>query len=191
MLCTSDLHANQTFADNIVKRLDEGDIDIWLGCGDFVNNEYAIALFDRVNVPGFAVPGNLDWGLKYDGKVKFLEDDIVECKGYQFFCLADMVMPDLKRFENIDPKKLIFVTHYPPYGVLDLIWSGKRVGSYDFRKFLEVQKPLLHAFGHIHEANGIEKFRETLAVNCALTGSGTSYIVDLPTLKVEEFDMGI
>lgn len=192
IFCTSDLHANETFAENIVKFLGDNDVDVWLGCGDFVSTEYAVRLFNRITVRGFAVPGNLDWGLAFDnGKVRVHEDGLEEYKGYHFLCIADMAMPDLRRLEKIDGKRLVFVTHYPPYGVLDLIWSGRRVGSYEFRKFLEVKKPALHAFGHIHEANGTEKFRETLAVNCSLTGSGIGYVITLPSLKVEEVDMGI
>ncbi len=192
IFCTSDLHANESFADNIVKILDKGGIDIWLGCGDFVSNEYAYRLFKKVKVKGFVVSGNLDWDMKYENeKIRVYDKGIEEYKGYHFLCWSDMTMPDMNLIKEIDPKKLIFVTHYPPYGILDLIWSGRRVGSYEFRRFLEVAKPVLHAFGHIHEANGIEKFKDTLAVNCALTGAGMGYIVTLPSMKIEEIDMGI
>ena len=192
IFCTSDLHANETFSDNIVKVITREKPDVWLGCGDFVSNEYAKRLFKRINVKGFCVSGNLDWGLKFENdKVKMYENGIEEYKGYHFLCYSDMVMPDLGLIKGIDPKKLVFITHYPPYGVLDLIWSGRRVGSYEFRKFLEIGKPVLHAFGHIHEANGVEKFHETLTVNCALTGTGMGYMVTLPSMKIEEIDMGI
>ncbi len=52
-----------------------------------------------------------------------------------------------------DMTKTILVTHVPPKDTpLDIIWSGKHVGSSAVRRFIENYKPLLCMSGHIHEA---------------------------------------
>ena len=85
--------------------------------------------------------------------------------------------------KNLPCYKVIVVTHTPPYKILDKVipdlipWAVKsygnrskegNVGSTGLRKFLLEFKPILSVFGHIHEAQGIEKIDETTFVN---TGS--------------------
>ena len=51
----------------------------------------------------------------------------------------------------IDGKKIILVTHVPPYGTkLDRIDSS-HVGSRELRKFIEKYQPFMNVCGHIHE----------------------------------------
>ena len=50
----------------------------------------------------------------------------------------------------------VLVSHYPPYGVLDMCYNDKSAGSPGLKKAVERLKspPHLWLFGHIHEARG-------------------------------------
>jgi Icc-related predicted phosphoesterase len=91
----------------------------------------------------------------------------------------------IKDVSNIDSKKLVFVTHYPPKGVLDRVWSNEHVGYEGYREFVDKVNPLAHIFGHIHEDNGYKKHDSTVFINCAATPSKRAYLLNLKTLEVE------
>jgi len=53
------------------------------------------------------------------------------------------------------PKDLdVLVTHGPPLGILDLNGEGRPVGDADLADRVLAVRPLVHAFGHIHERGG-------------------------------------
>lgn len=58
----------------------------------------------------------------------------------------------------------ILMTHGPPYGVLDRVVSGHRVGSKALADAVARVKPKLHVFGHIHEARGQEGSSYNVAI---------------------------
>lgn len=60
-------------------------------------------------------------------------------------------LSQLKRL--IDPSTIL-ITHSPPWGVLDLTNHGERIGSRSIGRLVKRRKPLLHVFGHVHEAAG-------------------------------------
>lgn len=49
----------------------------------------------------------------------------------------------------------VLITHCPPYGILDY-WSSpqKRLGDEDLWERVDIVRPKLHVFGHIHTAYG-------------------------------------
>ena len=59
----------------------------------------------------------------------------------------------------------VLVTHGPPFGVLDRVWDGRRVGCEELARALERIRPRLHLFGHIHEAYGTRRENGVLSVN--------------------------
>lgn len=64
----------------------------------------------------------------------------------------------------------VLITHGPPRGILDQTFGGwdTRVGCPHLLERVRQLKHLsLHAFGHIHEANGIEEHDGVLFVNAA------------------------
>jgi hypothetical protein len=86
--------------------------------------------------------------------------------------------------------KIIFVTHAPPYEILDRVEEkyrkyavgtyGKKakeghIGSIAFRKIDNKFKPVLHVFGHIHECKGFKKINKTTFVNSGSFGKGLEY----------------
>ena len=81
----------------------------------------------------------------------------------------------------------IFLFHYPPKGVFDIIsdkkdnpMRGKSVGMGFFRKALLKYKPKLALCGHMHEYQGIKKIGKTLVVNPGNADRGRYAIIDYP-----------
>ena len=75
-----------------------------------------------------------------------------------------------KKFDLIPLGTDILITHMPPYGIMDGVWmpshaSYDRVGSVSLAKRIDVVKPKLVVFGHIHEGYGKEGEGATMYVN--------------------------
>ncbi len=67
----------------------------------------------------------------------------------------------------------VLVTHGPPYGILDLPpGSNQHEGCPELLEAVRRAKPRLHVFGHIHQAYGIERTRDTIFVNAEMYGDG-------------------
>lgn len=77
------------------------------------------------------------------------------------------------------PRK-IFVPHAPPFGTrLDVVHSGKHVGSTAVRRFIEKYAPDLVLCGHIHEARGEDVIGRTKVVNCGPAGRGHYVTIEM------------
>jgi len=62
----------------------------------------------------------------------------------------------------------VLVTHGPPKGHGDRVTSGHEVGCEDLREACETRvRPMVHVFGHIHEAYGVSANAHTLFVNAS------------------------
>jgi hypothetical protein len=67
----------------------------------------------------------------------------------------------------------IFVPHAPPIDTMvDIVASGKHVGSRSVRKFIERYQPHVTVCGHIHEARGQDRIGSTQIINCGPAGEG-------------------
>ena len=68
------------------------------------------------------------------------------------------------------------ITHVPPKGHQDIIYTQESVGSESLNSIVEKKKPLFHFFGHCHELNpGYSVNKNTLFVNAAnCLGSASS-----------------
>ncbi len=73
-----------------------------------------------------------------------------------------------KHWELIPKDTDILITHGPPFGILDETLRGERVGCVDLLKRVNLVKPQLHVFGHIHEDYGVEEKEETTYVNASV-----------------------
>lgn len=62
----------------------------------------------------------------------------------------------------------ILITHGPPFGVLDELPSGLRVGCRDLKDAVERVRPKLHIFGHIHHCYGQVELGNTKFINAAI-----------------------
>ena len=62
----------------------------------------------------------------------------------------------------------ILLTHTPPRGTLD-----RHIGSQALMNKINVVKPKMNIFGHIHECHGHVENNGTVFVNCAVIGTPT------------------
>tara|TARA_R110002167_G_scaffold207960_1_gene412016 strand:- start:218 stop:883 length:666 start_codon:yes stop_codon:yes gene_type:complete len=62
----------------------------------------------------------------------------------------------------------ILITHGPPKSILDINDEGQRCGSKSLRDKVWEVKPLIHAFGHIHEAYGVMNSTHTKFLNLSV-----------------------
>ncbi|CAJ0539002.1 Ff.00g068330.m01.CDS01 [Fusarium sp. VM40] len=62
--------------------------------------------------------------------------------------------PYLNDYWDIDPLADIVITHGPPQGILDMSFSNERLGCPGLFQEIARRKPLMHCFGHVHEAWG-------------------------------------
>ena len=81
----------------------------------------------------------------------------------------------------------IFLFHYPPKGVFDIIHGGKKnpmtgnsAGIGFFREALLRYRPKLALCGHMHEYQGAKKIGKTLVVNPGDAERGRYAIIDYP-----------
>jgi Icc-related predicted phosphoesterase len=128
-------------------------------------------------VKGFSLVG-------YNGRVRYLDEIIVEAPQLSF--IEETAEADLQAlFETLNPETTIFVTHAPPYGILDQVaeeWVSYGVGTYGpkavdghigsnaFRDIALRYQPLIHTFGHIHERPGVEIHGRTIFINGGALG---------------------
>ncbi len=193
VLCASDYHLNYEFAGKTIELIRKRGVDLFLYCGDFVSQEYAVELFsgiEELGVKALGICGNLDMGIFYESTGSEIVNYGLRAVGdYTFFLVSALhpffVEDALKDVRKTDNSKLVFVTHYPPRGVLDKVWNNESVGYDGYREFVDRAKPLVHVFGHIHEDNGYRKIGNTLFINCAATPSRKIYLLNLEELEVE------
>lgn len=64
---------------------------------------------------------------------------------------------DIKRHWDLIPGGIdILVTHGPPHGIMDWsVYDKIHVGCEELAKAVEMVKPKIHAFGHIHSCHGV------------------------------------
>lgn len=66
--------------------------------------------------------------------------------------------------ENTD----ILLTHGPPYGILDwTVYGNEHAGSQSLKDRVFEIKPKIHAFGHIHEGNGVYNSDGVMFINAS------------------------
>ncbi|MEA3229590.1 MAG: metallophosphoesterase family protein [archaeon] len=194
ILCTSDYHEDLKIADAVIDIIKKKEIDLFIGAGDFHTETFTAKFLKRIKIRGFVVSGNWDYITFTNEYISAIDWGVEKFGGYHFFCVGNHFPLDFAKVgcnltKDIDPKKLIFITHYPPYGVLDRLWNGKSIGYHEFFEFIKLKKPVLHIFGHIHEDSGVKNVGNTTCINCAVASSRKAYIVTLPERKVEEVDL--
>lgn len=104
-----------------------------------------------------------------------------------------------KKFNSLLKKvkgKSIFIFHYPPRGILDIIkdkknpFMGKHVGIDFYREGVLKKKPSLVLCGHMEEYQGKKKLGSSLVVNPGEGSKGKFAIVDVDekNVKVKKVD---
>jgi Icc-related predicted phosphoesterase len=182
---------------NCNEQISVPDGDILIHAGDATNRGQIdeIFLFNEwfANLPHkhkIFVAGNHDWLFEKRPKyaqsllaanVIYLQDSAIEIEGLKIYgspwqpAFFDWAF-NLQRGEQLAKKWAlipedidVLITHGPPFGILDETPRGDFAGCEELRKRVEVVRPRLHVFGHIHFGYGAaEKFgvRFVNASNC-------------------------
>eukprot|EP01105_Mastigella_eilhardi_P020398 TRINITY_DN4855_c0_g1_i2.p2 TRINITY_DN4855_c0_g1~~TRINITY_DN4855_c0_g1_i2.p2 ORF type:complete len:102 (-),score=31.31 TRINITY_DN4855_c0_g1_i2:16-321(-) len=82
----------------------------------------------------------------------------------------------------------VLLTHGPPYDILDRTERGHNVGCNALRTWITTNqqtkgKPLVHVFGHVHEAHGETELGGTRFFNVAQTPVKFTVKVPLTTAQ--------
>lgn len=189
IICISDTHGKM---DEI--KLPPGDLLIHAGDATFRGNVEEITRFNRslglirhlFRYGILFVAGNHDWMFEKSPQearalltnAHWLQDEAVEIKGLTFYGTAwqpffcdwafnrqESLLPD--SYRHIPGYTDVLITHCPPRGILDVTPYGNAVGSPSLRDRVQVIRPKLHIFGHIHHSYGQVKQDETIFVNAA------------------------
>jgi Icc-related predicted phosphoesterase len=91
---------------------------------------------------------------------------------------------DLDRLAGLIDEHTVLVTHGPPWGILDAVFEGRRVGSKALRRVVDRKRPMLHVFGHIHHSFGTQE----IWANCAYPHCRRFVGVDLETREFSIID---
>jgi Icc-related predicted phosphoesterase len=111
--------------------------------------------------------------------VTYLEDSAVEIEGYRIW--GSPITPsfydwafnrergaDIRAgWELIPAETDILIVHGPPYSILDKTYRGAPVGCRDLLGRVSEIEPAVFICGHIHEAYGMLRSKETTFINCS------------------------
>lgn len=203
ILVTSDFHALEDLKEAAIKEANSGEYDLYLNLGDYMDEEYAKDIFDRIEIPALGCTGNRDMMFSneiLDGETpvyNFLEADIDD--EYLLILIGGDFPEDIKDQvnelieEHGDPSKVIIGSHYPPHKLGDRVHSGQRIGFEQFREIIMREKPALWIAGHVHEDFGEYSLLDTTVLNAAAEESGKAFSVtigdDGGVEEVEEIDL--
>lgn len=162
ILACADLHGRPERIARVRELVREHHPDVLLLPGDLTHaghGEEALTLLHMLSLPVLAVPGNMD-AANAEAAMRrhaaLLEGPPRVINGVAFGG------PD------VDVPCDVLVVHEPPMGVLDLVPTGKRIGSPAIRDQMLRLRPRLLTCGHVHESPGIERVGDTLVVNCTM-----------------------
>ncbi|MFB6213414.1 MAG: metallophosphoesterase [Candidatus Nanohaloarchaea archaeon] len=203
ILVTSDFHARDDLKEAAIEEANSGDYDLFINLGDYMDEDFAEDLFDRIEIPGIGCTGNRDMMFDdkfLDGEVpvyNFLEAEVDD--EYLVILIGGDFPEDIKEKvsdlidEHGDPSKVVIGSHYPPKKLGDRIHSGDRIGFEQFRELIIRHKPALWMSGHVHEDYGRSSLMDTEVINTASEETGKGYAVTIGdeggVEKIEEVEL--
>ncbi len=172
ILAFVDTHGMKSAFDEILKK--SKDADVLVCAGDFTrwgeSTEKWIQFLETTGKPLILIHGNHESDREVAAACKkykfcvYLHRAAYEMGEYLFFGFGGGGFSERNiEFERVAKqvekdakgKKLILITHGPPYGTsLDLIDNMRHSGCKSIRKFIEEAKPMACICGHIHETAG-------------------------------------
>lgn len=190
LLFFADLHGDMQILSNL--RTKSKDADGIICAGDISTMERNLPKIMKklndFNKPILMIHGNHEDedGLKEEclkhKNMTFLHKGVYHLEDYVFLGYGgDGFSTNDPEFEQVankffkpeikDKKRIILITHGPPYGtVIDKIGDSHR-GNISYRKFIDEIKPHLAISGHLHETAGMhEKIDRTLFINPGKNG---------------------
>lgn len=205
LIAISDLHGDYNSLRELKQYIiDREDIDLILMAGDICSEDKEITdIFLDLGIPIYYVLGNDDgmadkysFGKDIDLKIiEFEGVNIIGCGGAPESKLNCPYEYDEKeRYEELKKlfekaiKPVIFVSHPPPKGVLDLAskFGVEHIGSTAVRKIIEEYEPLICICGHVHKDGGKDKViegKKTSILNVAPFGDDP----DIDTVRGKRF----
>jgi len=206
ILAVGDFHNDETIKERAIEEANQGNYDLFLGLGDYFTEEYYQDLAQRIKIRKLMITGNRDFNFEtpnnedYDGlfnyvKVNYTDD--VDKTDWKLVLLGSTFPEDFQQdvedwVGDFPSERLIFCSHYPPYMIRDLSYSGSHTGIAEFRELIFKLKPALWFCGHIHEAFGAQKLMRTHVINVAATDSGKAYAVEIDsegTKNIKEINL--
>ncbi len=188
ILATADIHGDLKLIDKLVKNSKGADVIVIAGDLTWAEQDLKniIGPLKKYDKPILMIPGNHETLASVDFLEKLYQPKVYNIHARSFkvgdtcfiacgsgniglFQLSDEEVEDsLERAlsEAKDFKKLVLVTHTPPYDTLldNLGWT--KAGSKAVRRFIEKHQPDLCLCGHIHETAGlIEQIGKTKVIN--------------------------
>ncbi len=188
ILATADIHNDE----NLIKSLSQKgkDADVIVLAGDLTvfegNINNIVGPLKKANKPIIMIPGNHESPATVDfleraykpgvynlhakgikiGDVGFIA---YGCENMGYFNLNEEEIENSleKALEDVKgAKKIVLVTHIPPYDTLLDNLGLAKVGSKKIREFIEKHQPDICLCGHIHETAGlIDKIGKTKIIN--------------------------
>lgn len=194
LVCLSDTH-NQLPLDFPVP---DGDVLIFAGDITSMGYDFELFRFidfvkRQPHRHKLLVAGNHDWCLAVDNsryfeapfydlrhRMTYLQDSGTVLEGVKFwgspwqprFCdwafNLDRGEPIAAKWRMIPSDTDVLITHGPPFGILDTLENGMRVGCEDLASELKRIQPKAHIFGHIHSSYGMVERDGCTYVNASI-----------------------
>lgn len=169
--CAADFHGRKEKYERFINYFEKVNPDLIIIPGDL--GYITESIFEKVDVPIYAVYGNMDGDLSHmEGKIKFVDGKKFSYEGINFAGFG-------KEIFNLKEKIDVLISHVPPYKTKDRAFFGMHIGNKQLRKFMEENKPRYILCGHVHEDAGHKKFGETHVVNCSIGKNGICTLIDL------------
>lgn len=184
ILAFVDTHGNKTILKKLIEKADQADLLI---CAGDISNwgkqiKELLEPFEKLNIPLLIIPGNhetpdlLQRNLKNFQNVIPFHRAIYQLNEYVFigyggggFSEEDKDFESfIKKIKSeLKDKKIILITHAPPFGTkLDSLTGLGHKGCESYTKFIVDYQPLIHICGHLHEtANKADKIKNTTVIN--------------------------
>lgn len=186
ILAFTDMHGSMKAFKSIKRK--SKNVDLILCCGDFtifeLEMEKLLKKFDALKRPFLVIPGNHEMGdevedfckqsrfLHYIDESYYETDNLIVlgAEGNGFAMKDKHFEKVAKRFNKIlakkKTKKVILMTHAPPYGTKHDLLIDEHCGNKSIRDFIKKKQPQYAVCGHIHEnAYSKDKIGETITIN--------------------------
>lgn len=86
-----------------------------------------------------------------------------------FVGFFDGELREIEHYEQIPDTVDVLITHRPPLGIMDTLEDKIHYGSSVLLDKVSIIKPMLHLFGHVHDAYGTKEWKGITFSNAGLT----------------------